>query len=422
MSTTQELTKTQVLAKKLQELREESSGIFFEVKRDADGAPQFSKSQYEQWRKRLDEANTLSEQLEEARSEEVKKAQDEAAEAKDMIRKLEEGLVQSPYGKGGSPDVFGDWLKGEAFKNGVPRDKDLSVDLGVEGMKSFLAAEQKTTMALTAGYAAPTVRDSGVSLALTRPVQMLDMIRTVAAGSVNSFMQESTFTNNAAETAEAGTMGEAALVYTEVADTFRKIAVFIPVTDEQLADVAEVNELVNSRLAFMVRQRLDGQVTAGNGTAPNLRGLYNATNVQTQARGSDTQLDAILKAMGKVAGSGSTIWAVPNFLTAQTADIISLALLKDSTGRYLLGNPEEALLSRVWGLQIVRNDAMTADTGLVGDSNFAQIRVKTDLSIKASDSHSDFFIKGIVAIRAEVRAALRIERGEAMCRITDFVA
>ena len=416
---------TQEITQKLNDLRAKGSNMILTAKKDANGDYILTNTQFEEIRARQDEVNALSIDLESARAKDFAKSQEELAEAKSRIDAIEAATINNPLAKMGyQADPLTEMLaKGFGANGKMLRDTEIGHDFGFEGIKGFLAGgEQKTNMTLAAGWAAPVVRSPGFVEALTRPVQLLDLVRAVPAGLVNSYMVESTFTNNAAEAAEAGSYGEAALAYTETADAIRKIAVFLPVTDEQLNDVGEVENIIRNRLAFMVRQRLDGQIAVGDGSAPNLRGLYNATNVQTQARGADTILDAILKAIGKVNGSGSTIWANANFLTTTSADWYTLMLAKDSQNRYLLGDPANMTAPRVWGLQVALSDAMTADTGLVGDMSFAELRVQTDLNIKASDSHSDFFIKGLNAIRADIRVALRIYRGQAFCKITDFTA
>src|SRR4051812_33350679 len=163
----------------------------------------------------------------------------------------------------------------------------------------------KTTMATTAGWAPPVIRTGRLVEDEQRPVQVLDVVpsnTTTAAAVV--YMEETTFTNAAAETAEAGSYAESALALTEQTSPVRKIATFIPVTDEQLEDVPQVQGYLNNRLPFMLRQRLDTQIVSGNGTAPNLRGIVNVVGVQTQARGTDPVPDAIYKAMVKVRVTG----------------------------------------------------------------------------------------------------------------------
>ena len=118
---------------------------------------------------------------------------------------------------------------------------------------------------------------------------MIDVIPSGQTGQASIvYMEETTRTHSAAERAEAGAYAESTFVLEEKTSTVRSIGDSIPVTDEQLADVPQVQSYLNQRLAFGVRQRLDGQVLNGNGTAPNLKGITNTTGIQTVAKGSDS--------------------------------------------------------------------------------------------------------------------------------------
>src|SRR5690606_19618944 len=107
-----------------------------------------------------------------------------------------------------------------------------------------------------------------------------------------------------AEVLEADEFPEATLGLEEKSSPVRKIAVWLPVTDEQLEDEAHARSYINNRLPFMLRQRLDSQLLNGNGSAPNLLGVMNVSGVQSQAKGSDPVPDAIYKAMTKVRVTG----------------------------------------------------------------------------------------------------------------------
>ena len=91
-----------------------------------------------------------------------------------------------------------------------------------------------------------------------------------------AYLEETTFTGELsmfAEVAEGSAVGEAALAFTEQTESIRKMGVFLPVTDELLADVSGIQGYVNSRLQTMIRLRLDTQVLSGDGSAPNIEGL-----------------------------------------------------------------------------------------------------------------------------------------------------
>ena len=76
-------------------------------------------------------------------------------------------------------------------------------------------------------------------------------------------------------------------------------------------------------------------------------------------------------------------------------------LLRTADGIYIWGNPSEAGPERIWGQQVVKAQAMPEGTALVGDfANFSELATKAGIELKMSDSHSDFFVKGKLALRA----------------------
>jgi HK97 family phage major capsid protein len=230
------------------------------------------------------------------------------------------------------------------------------------------------------------------------------------------YMEETTFTNAAAETAEGGTYPEAALAYTEQTSLVRKISVFLPVTDEQLEDEPRIRGVIDNRLPFMVRQRLDSQILVGNGTAPNLRGILNVAGIQTQAKGADPTPDAVYKAMVKVMTTGQ---ANPDTVVFNPNDWQDVRLLRTADGIYIWGNPSDAGPERIWGLRAVMAQAMTADTALVGDfGNYAELAVRRGVDVQVSNSHSTYFVEGKQAIRADMRVALVVYRPAAFATVT----
>ena len=62
----------------------------------------------------------------------------------------------------------------------------------------------------------------------------------------------------------------------------REITTEIPVTRVQLEDEAQVRAYLEDRLMFMMRQRVDGQILNGDGTAPNISGVLDRTDLQDQ--------------------------------------------------------------------------------------------------------------------------------------------
>lgn len=230
------------------------------------------------------------------------------------------------------------------------------------------------------------------------------------------YWEETTFTNNAAEVAEGGTKPESGLDWTLRTDSVRKIATWIPVTDEALSDVAGLESIIRQRLPFMVAQRRESQLINGNGVAPNISGILNRTGLQTQAKGTDPTPDAIYKAMTKIRVTGG---AEPTAVLMHPNDWMDIRLLRTADGVYIWGNPSEAGPERIWGLNVRATTAMTENTGLVGAFRpHAQFFRRSGITITASTEHSTYFVENKVAILAEERVALAVYRPAAFCTVT----
>lgn len=289
---------------------------------------------------------------------------------------------------------------------------------GSIGPQSTLPVKDvKTLFQTSAGWAPESLRTGKVVDIATRPVQVTDLFptgRTSMASVV--YMEETTFTNSAAETAEAGTYPESTLALTQRSVPVQKIATFLPVTDEQLEDVEGIQSYIDNRLMFMLRQRLDSQLLVGDGTPPNIRGVNNAANIQTQALGADVTPDAIYKAMTLVRVTGR---ANPSGIVIHPTDWQDIKLLRSSDGIYIWGNPADNAPDRIWGVTVALSDAQTLNTAIVGDfAGYSELVLRRDVEVQVSNSHSTFFIEGKQAIRADMRVAAIYYRGTAFCKVT----
>lgn len=281
----------------------------------------------------------------------------------------------------------------------------------------FDTVGNKALMTTAAGFAPESLRLPGFIEAATRPIQLLDIIpmgRTSQAAV--PYMEETTRNHAAAEKAEGAAFAESEFAFTEKSTDVRKITDSLPVTDEQLEDVALVESYINGRLAFGVRQRLDLQVYAGNGTAPNLRGILNTVGIQTQAKGADPTMDAFYKAMTKIRVTGR---AMPTHHVMHPEDWQEIRLTRTADGIYIFGSPTDGGPERLWGLPVVQNDAAAAGTGLVGSFQPAWISLfeRRGIDIQVGYVGAQFG-EGKRTVRADMRAALAVFRPAAFATVT----
>jgi HK97 family phage major capsid protein len=242
------------------------------------------------------------------------------------------------------------------------------------------------------------------------------MLQGTTGGNTITYMEETTFTNNAAEVAEAGAKPESVLDFTERTESVRKIATWIPATTEILDDVPMMMSYIQGRLRFMVERREEQQLLTGDGNAPNISGILDRAGIQTQAKGADPTPDAVYKAMTKVRAVG---FAEPTAAVFHPNDWQDIRLLRTADGIYIWGSPSDAGPERIFGLEVRITTAMTENTALVGAFRpFAQIFRRQGIVIRISTEHDTYFTDNKVAILAESRLALAVYRPAAFATVT----
>lgn len=281
----------------------------------------------------------------------------------------------------------------------------------------FETIGNKTLMTTAAGWAPESIRAPGFVEMATRPIQLLDIIPVFPIGQDQFvYMEETTRNHAAAELAEGGDFPESGFAFTERTSPVKKIGDSVPVTDEQLEDVLQVQGYINGRLTFGVRQRLDSQVLVGDATGSNLRGIKNVAGIQTLAAGVDPVPDAFFKAMTKIRLVGR---AMPTHHLIHPTDWEGVRLLRTADGVYIWGSPSEAGPERLWGLPIVQQDADAEGTGYTGSFQPAWIGLHEKRGIDVQVGYvGSQFTQGKRTIRADMRAAFAVQRPAAFCEIT----
>lgn len=311
----------------------------------------------------------------------------------------------------------GDRLPGKGRRQTLGEQFAKSAGRLQTNVKQAFDVDVKTLMTRAAGWAPESIREPGYVPAASAPLMVADIIPVVTTGQAAvKYMEQTTRTNNAAERAEAGTYGEAAIVLTERSVTVESIGVWIPVTDEQLEDEAEAQSLIDLDLPLMLRQRVDLQQLVGDGTTPNIRGVNNVSGIQTQAKGADVTMDAVYKGRTKVRVTGR---AMPNAVVFHPNDWQDIRLTRTADGIYILGNPDAPGPTSLWGLTVVESDNQTENTAVVGDFlNYARFYVRRGIEIERTNSHNTDFINGRQAVRATMRGAMVWKRATAFCTVT----
>ncbi len=265
-------------------------------------------------------------------------------------------------------------------------------------------------------------RRPGIQELLFRRLVVADLIASGTTESTTiSYVQETGFTNAADTVAEGGTKPESALTFAAVTDTVRKIAHWLPVTEEMLEDAGQIRSYIDARLRLGVELVEEDQLLQGSGVAPDILGIRNRTGISTAVvrddAGGESNADAIYRQIAAIA-TGALIQ--PDGIVMNPTNWSTIELMKDDSGAYMAGGPFAARVGlTLWGLRVVATPAIAAGTATVGAwASSAQAFRRGGMRVEASNSHSDFFIKNLVAIRAEERLALAVYRPAAFGDVT----
>lgn len=252
--------------------------------------------------------------------------------------------------------------------------------------------------------------------------QRLVVADLIASGTTDSnlvtYMVEKTFVNAADTVAEGGVKPESTLTFDAASDPVRKIAHWLPVTEEMLEDVAQIRSYIDARLRLGIQLTEEDQLLNGTVTAPDIIGIRNRTGLAPDVpAGTDSTADAIFKQIMAIYGSS---YVMPDGIVMNPANWQTVQLMKTTQGEYIGGGPFQSPVSPLlWGLRVAVTPAIPAGVALVGAfGSAAQVFRKGGIRVEASNSHVDFFVKNLVAIRAEERLALAVYRPGAFGEVT----
>jgi len=311
---------------------------------------------------------------------------------------------------------------------GMSREEHIAQIQSRYAMKTLLQSGSPTATSTNQGtlLVQPTRLPGFVEL-LQAPLKLRNLITVGATDtSVIEWIQQTAVAAAAAEVAEAtattgasGTKPESGMSFSLQHTNTEIIAHYIPTTRAALADMAQLRTLIDTQLVDGVARRLNTQILKGDGSAPNLKGILSwgvqsqddVVNGITAAR----KIERIMAAITKI----RLAYLEPTAVLLHPNDYQEIRLAKDAMGQYYFGPPSVAGEAQIWGLPMIEDVTVDQGSPVVGDWKQAVLYVQEDVSITATDSHSDWFVRNMIAVLAEGRYALAVPRPDAFCEV-DF--
>lgn len=331
-------------------------------------------------------------------------------------------------------DEFKDWLKFVAPKGAVGKGRlespSVPVSLAIKDLKALI-----TGVSLNRDTGSGMVRPdyAGVVPFLLRPLTLRDVITVSGTDSdLVEFSQITSFTNNAAPTAEAttgaldstsGLKPESAIATDIVKAPVVSIPHWIPITRRAMMDAPQMEGYVNDLLMQGVEIVLEDQMITGDGTGENLQGLDNTPGITIQnpvlTSGAVDLLKTTRQARTKVRTLGRSR---PTAYLLHPNDWEQFDVLTAGTsGQFYFGGPLNIGQPRLWGVPVIESEAVLEGTFYVGDMKQAVLWDREQASIRVSDSPDNYFLRNLLAILCELRAAFGVLRPSAIVR-GDLVA
>ena len=294
----------------------------------------------------------------------------------------------------------------EAFKN---------------GQQQKARVELKNTITNTVANTFSDRRPGVVGGAFRRLTLEALLVSLPTSSNAVDYVRENVFTNAAAETAEGGAKPESSITTTLVTEPVATIAHWIKISRQLASDNAAMAAYVNARMIYGVNLRVENQIIAGNGTAPNMSGFtksgnftahgYTAASLTSRFGSGYNSLD-LIRAI--IADGDTNDYPIEALLMTPT-EWANIETLKDSQGRYLVGNPNGEGMARLWGVPVITSNALAADNVLaLSLSQAATFYNREGVVVEMSESDSDNFTKNLVTVRAERRCMLAVERPAAV--------
>ena len=205
--------------------------------------------------------------------------------------------------------------------------------------------------------------------------------------------------------------------------TFRKqsadvitVAHWMPATKRALSDVRQLRTLIDAFLRTGVAREFERQMLAGDRENPvdaqyeEFDGLLNMTGVQSAPwRGNVIATARRILRQVKDKGGQVTAFAVSPAVNE------AIDLLQDRTGRFFGNGPFSQGPQTLWGRPRVEVPDLGDDVIIGGEWSTLVLWDREDTTLTATDSHEDFFVRNLVAILAEARAAFGALNPQLMC-------
>jgi len=289
----------------------------------------------------------------------------------------------------------------EAFENGA-------IEKLSKGHSRSAAFEIKADMTTGADFTGSVIaadRVPGYKFDPTRPQHIRELL---AQGSTTSdvvrYVKESGYSNGADITAEGATFAQSDFDMTATDANVKKIGTYFRISEEMLADTAQLTSYLSSRAPEKLLDVEDVNILSGN----DLGGIENSATAFAAGSLADAvdnanEFDVIVASLNQLALANYNA----DTILLNPTDFHKILLLKDTQNNYLKDQVYSGLQPVFMGVKVVLNSAISAGNFLIGNFGVGtQLWVRDGINVEFFKEDGTNVRDGFVTVRVSERIAL----------------
>lgn len=289
------------------------------------------------------------------------------------------------------------------------------------GFRKELAAAPETTQASNSASRTSLAAPTELGL-VTDPRQVLNIEslfgRLTVGGSAYQYVKYGyTATDTAtgpAVVAEGAAKPEANYAGTIQTGTVKTIAAWTKMTEQMVADDANIVAFINQDMQYQLNKVIDYQIVRGTGSGQ-LKGLNQSGNYTDYITGSgfttgDTVIDLVLKVSAQMRAAN-----INNItLLLNPVDWVKVLTAKNVNKDYLIPGIVDIPTQRIWGIPVILSGSVESGKFHMGDF-FAggKIIERSGIAVEM-DREQDDFTKNLMTLRVERRMDFAVVQPKAL--------
>lgn len=352
-------------------------------------------------KKAIDEYGTADKETRDALkklTEEVEKANDLSSRLTDIEQKLVEGVLE---GRNDANDIGALLARNEDVLN---QAKAITKARGKMVLDGEFNTRNTIGLGSISGNAAH-LNNTALRLqeVVAQPLTIVELINwTPVTESLIPLLKESAHNFMADVVPEGETKPESELNFKVEELTISVIAHWVRVTNQLLNDMPALVAYIRGRMAYGIRLKLEYLVINGNTTS--FSGLLKTGN-SIVLPALTNPIDTVSAAKAKAFAS----FVPPDAVIMNPEDWSVIERTKGTDGHYIFGSPGATVTPVLWGVRVIQSAGMPKGKYWIGNVVMAtEGYIREDVAVELSTEDRDNFIKNLVTIRAEMRAAFGV--------------